>query len=131
MLSLYSAPAFARAAAKDSTKWQEKLHYCHEWGKNVSNRCHARGSDSPGATAASGNLAMEETIDLGAGGGGVLDDVIVDTLCLLVSTGDIARPLVSDDLVDACTGIGGVCTVGISAGSPRFASFAHAEARIF
>ncbi len=73
---------------------------------------------------------MDETNDLD--GGGVLDDVIVDILCLLVSTGEMARPLRIDGLVaGGCTGTGGAGTVGISARSPRFASLAHAEARIF
>jgi hypothetical protein len=73
---------------------------------------------------------MGETNDLG--GGGVLDDVIVEVLCLLVSTGEMARPFMSDGLVaGGCTGTVGVGTVGISARSPRLASLAHAEARIF
>ena len=74
---------------------------------------------------------MGEIIDLGAGGG-VLDDVIVETLCLLLSTGEIARPFVSDGLVaGGCTGIGGVGIDGISARSPSLASLAHADAKIF
>jgi hypothetical protein len=73
---------------------------------------------------------MDETNDLG--GGGVLDDVIVDVLCLFVSTGEMARPLIREGFVaGCCTGTGGVATVGISSRSPRFASLAHAEARIF
>ena len=62
----------------------------------------------------------------------MLDDVIVETLCLLVSTGEIARPFVSDGLVaGGCTGTRGAGIEGISARSPRLASLAHAEARIF
>ena len=73
---------------------------------------------------------MDETNDLG--GGGVLDDVIVDVLCLFVSTGEMARPLIKEGFVaGGCDGMGGVATVGISSRSPRLASLAHAEARIF
>ena len=76
---------------------------------------------------------MVETSGRGALGGGVVEEVIVDILCLLVSAGETARPLVSDGLLTGgwCIAIGGVATLGISVRSPRFASFAHAEAKIF